>query len=53
MTDLNLTWQISFLGISLLMFFLAWLRFLGRDIRLSGEGSWKFRFFYGPKEHKK
>ena len=43
--DLNLTWLFSLLGISLLMVVLAWFRFLRRDIRLSGEGSWKFRLF--------
>ena len=47
--DLNLTWLISLLGISLLMVILAWFRFLRRDIRLSGEGSWKLRFFLKPK----
>lgn len=47
--DLNLTWLISLLGISMLMVVLAWFRFLRRDIRLSGEGSWKFRLFLRPK----
>lgn len=47
--DLNLTWLISLLGISMLMVVLAWFRFLRRDIRLSGEGSWMFRFFLKPK----
>jgi ABC-2 type transport system permease protein len=47
--DLNLTWLFSLLGISLLMVILAWFRFLRRDIRLSGEGSWKLRFFLKPK----
>ncbi len=47
--DLNLTWLFSLLGISLLMVVLAWFRFLRRDIRLSGEGSWKFRLFLRPK----
>ena len=46
--DLNLTWLISLLGISMLMVVLAWFRFLRRDIRLSGEGSWKFRLFLRP-----
>ncbi|MBE0684402.1 MAG: ABC transporter permease subunit [Anaerolineaceae bacterium] len=47
--DLNLTWLFSLLGISLLMVILAWFRFLRRDIRLSGEGSWKFRVFLRTK----
>jgi len=47
--DLNLTWQISLLGIRLLMVVLAWFWLLKRDIRLNGEGSWKLRFFLKPK----
>jgi hypothetical protein len=47
--DLNLTWLFSLLGISVMMVVLAWLRFIWRDIRLSGEGSWKIRFFLRPK----
>jgi ABC-2 type transport system permease protein len=39
--ELNLTWLFSLLGISLLMIVVAWLRFLRRDIRLMGEGSWR------------
>ena len=39
-TELNLGWLFALLGTSLLMTLLAWLRFLRRDIRLSGEGSW-------------
>jgi ABC-2 type transport system permease protein len=38
--ELNLVWLFSLLGISLVMTLLAWARFLRRDIRLSGEGSW-------------
>jgi hypothetical protein len=38
---LNLTWLFALLGISLLMILIAWHRFLQRDIRLSGEGSWR------------
>jgi len=39
--ELNLVWLISLLGISMLMTLLAYLRFSRRDIRLSGEGSWR------------
>jgi ABC-2 type transport system permease protein len=39
--ELNLGWLFGLLGASLLMALLAWLRFLRRDIRLSGEGSWR------------
>lgn len=39
--ELNLVWLFSLLGISLLMTLLAYLRFYRRDIRLSGEGSWR------------
>lgn len=38
---LNLTWLFSLLGISILMSAVAWLLFIRRDIRLSGEGSWR------------
>jgi ABC-2 type transport system permease protein len=39
--ELNLTWLFALLGISLLMTVLAYARFFRRDIRLSGEGSWR------------
>jgi ABC-2 type transport system permease protein len=39
--ELNLTWLFALMGISLVMVVLAWLRFGNRDIRLSGEGSWR------------
>jgi ABC-2 type transport system permease protein len=39
--DFNLAWLFALLGISLLMTLVAWLRFARRDIRLSGEGSWR------------
>jgi ABC-2 type transport system permease protein len=39
--QLNLTWLLALLGISLAMTVLAYLRFFRRDIRLSGEGSWR------------
>lgn len=39
--DLNLGWLLALLGISLLMTVAAWLLFHHRDIRLSGEGSWR------------
>jgi len=38
---LKLGWLFALLGAALLMTLLAWLRFLRRDIRLSGEGSWR------------
>ena len=41
--QLNLTWLFALLGISLVMVVIAWLRFGNRDIRLSGEGSWRKR----------
>ncbi len=39
--ELNLGWLFTLLGASLLMTAVAWLRFVRRDIRLSGEGSWR------------
>ena len=39
--ELNLGWLFALLGTAVLMALLAWLRFLRRDIRLSGEGSWR------------
>jgi ABC-2 type transport system permease protein len=39
--ELNLGWLSALLGISALMVVVAWLRFVRRDIRLSGEGSWR------------
>ncbi len=39
--ELKLGWLFALLSASLLMTLLAWLRFLRRDIRLSGEGSWR------------
>ena len=39
--ELNFVWLISLLGASLVMVLLTWLRFVRRDIRLSGEGSWR------------
>jgi ABC-2 type transport system permease protein len=39
--QLNLTWLFALLGISLIMTLLAYARFFRRDIRLSGEGSWR------------
>ena len=41
--ELNLTWLFALVGISLVMVVLAWWRFGKRDIRLSGEGSWRKR----------
>ena len=48
--DLNLTWILSLLGISILMVIFAWFRFVKKDIRLTGEGSWKFRLSISPKK---
>jgi len=42
--ELNFTWLLVLLGISALMAGVAWFRFSHRDIRLSGEGSWKQLF---------
>jgi ABC-2 type transport system permease protein len=39
--QLNLTWLLALLGISLAMTLLAYVRFFRRDIRLTGEGSWR------------
>ena len=39
--ELNLEWLVALLGISAVMVAIAWLRFVRRDIRLSGEGSWR------------
>jgi ABC-2 type transport system permease protein len=42
--ELNLGWLFALLGVSALMIFIAWVRFVRRDIRLSGEGSWRLSF---------
>lgn len=39
--ELNLTWLFALLGISILLTLLAYILFSRRDIRLSGEGSWR------------
>jgi len=39
--ELNLAWLAALLGVCLLMVLLTWVRFVRRDIRLSGEGSWR------------
>ncbi len=39
--QLNLTWLLALMGISLAMTLLAYACFFRRDIRLSGEGSWR------------
>lgn len=38
-TDFNLLWLIALLGVSSVMMLISWRRFIRRDIRLSGEGS--------------
>jgi ABC-2 type transport system permease protein len=43
LNGLNLAWFLGLLAVSLVFFGLAWWRFQTRDIRLSGEGSWKMR----------
>lgn len=45
LSEINLTWLLALVVISLLMLMAAWLRFIRRDLRLSGEGSWRFLFF--------
>lgn len=42
--ELNLAWLFALLAISAVMVLIAWLRFVRRDIRLSGEGSWRLLF---------
>jgi ABC-2 type transport system permease protein len=42
--ELNLGWLAALLGISAVMIIIGWLRFIRRDIRLSGEGSWRLSF---------
>ncbi|MBN2388883.1 MAG: ABC transporter permease subunit [Anaerolineales bacterium] len=42
--ELNPGWLFALLGISAVMVLIAWLRFVRRDIRLSGEGSWRLPF---------
>ena len=42
--ELNMGWLFSLLGISVVMIVIGWLRFKRRDIRLSGEGSWRLPF---------
>jgi ABC-2 type transport system permease protein len=42
-SQLNLTWLFGLFGLSLVMTLLAYARFSRRDIRLSGEGSWRKR----------
>ena len=44
--ELKLGWLFGLLGVSLLMTLLAWLCFLRRDIRLSGEGSWRLPMLF-------
>jgi ABC-2 type transport system permease protein len=43
--ELNLTWLAGQLGVCLVMILLTWIRFIRRDIRLSGEGSWRLPIF--------
>ena len=42
--ELNLNWLVALLGISAIMVVVAWLSFIRRDIRLSGEGNWRLPF---------
>jgi ABC-2 type transport system permease protein len=48
--ELNLVWLFALLGICLVMALLAWVRFIRRDIRLSGEGSWRLPFIAQKKK---
>lgn len=48
--DLNLTWLLVLLSISLALLMVTWLRFMRRDIRLSGEGSWRLPLLPGRKK---
>jgi ABC-2 type transport system permease protein len=48
--ELNVRWLLGLLGISLLMMAGAWLNFLRRDIRLSGEGSWHLPWVHKKRE---
>ncbi len=41
--ELNPAWLAALLGACIIMTLLAYLRFYRRDIRLSGEGSWRKR----------
>ena len=41
LSELNLVWLFSLFGISLIMIAAAWLRFTQKDIRLTGEGTWR------------
>ena len=50
-TNLNLTWLFTLLGTSILMVLLSWWRFVRRDIRLSGEGSFHLHLPFKP-QHK-
>ena len=49
-SEVNLRWFLGLLAISLLMMAGAWLRFLRRDIRLSGEGSWHLTWMYKKRD---
>lgn len=42
--ELNMGWLFALLGVGAIMIMIAWLRFIRRDIRLSGEGSWRLSF---------
>lgn len=42
--ELKLSWLLALVGISFAMVILAWVCFSRRDIRLSGEGSWRLPF---------
>ena len=47
-TNLNLTWLFTLIGIGILMVLLSWWRFTRRDIRLSGEGSFHLHLPFKP-----
>ena len=47
--NFNLTWLLALLGVSAGMALIAWWRFVRRDIRLSGEGSFRLAIPFLPK----
>ena len=51
--ELNLSWLFGLFGVSLVMVLLAWQLFIRRDIRLSGEGSWRFPTLFSRRKTRK
>lgn len=48
-SEFNFRWFFSLIGVSLLMTSIGWLRFIRRDIRLAGDGSWKIFLRFGKR----